>query len=343
MGSSRAEVRRRGFTLIEVGQAFQPDAPKKSQAGKPDLRKGFTLIELLVVIAIIAILIGLLLPAVQKVREAAARMKCSNNIKQLSLAMHNYHDTVGVFPWGRSKGAIDSPSWAVLILPYIEQGNLWTRFTDPNINGTNYPMIVRGGNPVVTTHNLIRGQFRDTGAMKVPISTFFCPSQPGRPTVSETFTSGRSSTEGICGDYGVNYGSGTSTVDAENGTFQWSMGTAAYGRRIADITDGTSNTFLVGEKHLNRNEVGKWPGDFCIYNSGSGAGWQTSGRKAGAGFPLAISPLDPLAGQFGSAHTGVVLFGFGDGRVQALRTSIAGTPLAALAGRNDGIVNPSLD
>jgi prepilin-type N-terminal cleavage/methylation domain-containing protein len=304
----------------------------------PRARRGFTLIELLVVIAIIAILIGLLLPAVQKVREAAARMKCSNNLKQLALGMHNYHDTMGLFPWGRSKGAIDSPSWAVLILPYIEQQNLWTRFTDPNINGTNYPMIVRGANPRVTTHNLIRTQFRNTGAMKIPIQTYICPSVPGRPTVSQTFTSGTSSTEGICGDYGVNYGSGTSAADSENGVFQWSMGTPAYGRRIADITDGTSNTFLMGEKHLNKNDTGTWPGDFCIYNSGSGAGWQTSGRKAGAAFPLAISPDDPLAGQFGSRHTGVVLFAFGDGRVAVVRTSIAGSALAALAGMNDGLV-----
>jgi prepilin-type N-terminal cleavage/methylation domain-containing protein len=306
-------------------------------------RSAFTLIELLVVIAIIAILIGLLLPAVQKVREAAARMKCGNNLKQLSLGMHNFHDTQGVFPWGRSKGALDSPSWAVLILPYIEQDNLWKRFTDPNINGTNFPMIVRGGKPVVTTHNLIRTQFRDTGAMKIPQPMFICPSQPGRPTVSETFTSGTSSTEGISGDYGVNYGSGTAAADSENGMFQWSMATAAFGRRIGDATDGSSNTFLLGEKHLNRNEVGKWPGDFCIYNSGSGPGWQASGRKAGASFPLALGPGDPLIGQFGSPHSGVVQFGFGDGRVQSIRTSTPGTALAALAGMNDGLVNPSLD
>jgi prepilin-type N-terminal cleavage/methylation domain-containing protein/prepilin-type processing-associated H-X9-DG protein len=308
---------------------------------------GFTLIELLVVIAIIAVLIGLLLPAVQKVREAGNRMKCQNNLKQLSLAMHNFHDTYNCFPWGRSKGALDSISWAATILPFIEQGPLWNRFTDPVINGVSFPMITRPeavtSYPRFTTHNIIRTQFRNTGAMKTPISLYNCPSRkPGR--VSDTFQTGTSSTEGICGDYGVNYGSGTSSVTGNDGAVRWNNGNDR-GMPIAEIMDGTSSTFLLGEKHVRLDGLGKWGvagsnNDGNIYCSQP---WDVSGRKAGTAFPLALGPTDTYAGQFGSWHPGVAQFAFVDGHVQVVKNSTPGSVLALLAARADGQVIQSFE
>ncbi|WP_020472648.1 DUF1559 domain-containing protein [Zavarzinella formosa] len=178
-------------------------------------RKAFTLIELLVVIAIIAILIGLLLPAVQKIREAANRMKCTNNLKQLGLGLHNHHDSVGAFPAGT-----DAKSYAAFfnLLPFIEQGNLYKSFdiTQSPSAAVNLP-------------------YRAT---VVPM--FLCPSDPrqtlpGLPGVNYRLNHGVS----IVNSYPTSV---NATMPPNDGGF-WPTTPYAF----ADITDGTSNTAALSE------------------------------------------------------------------------------------------------
>src|SRR5262245_20824204 len=172
---------RGGFTRI-VGQPFQADR-ERGQAGKPDLRRAFTLIELLVVIAIIAVLIGLLMAAVQNVRSAAARIWCANNLKQIGLALQNYHDANGRFPpavvmaYARDDaeeligGAAHpfGPNWAVLLLPYVEQDNLYKL-----ANPTSYPGTANLNNP--GSYNLSWRAVR--GAV---VKSYLCPADTGGP------------------------------------------------------------------------------------------------------------------------------------------------------------------
>jgi prepilin-type N-terminal cleavage/methylation domain-containing protein/prepilin-type processing-associated H-X9-DG protein len=205
-------------------------------------RIGFTLIELLVVIAIIAILIGLLLPAVQKVREAAARSQCQNNLKQLALAWHSYHDVNECFPWGGSylftfaDGSTTETNWIVIILPYLEQGVLFQNYysmSSSTIYGTSSDPSV---NPSAAVG-----------------PTLLCPSDDFQQRQVQDVTGGFTQTAGCVmgtSDYLANGGYG----------YLWTgNGVALLGAtpgatvRITDVTDGTSSTLMVGE-HSSHND-----------------------------------------------------------------------------------------
>ncbi len=303
-------------------------------------RRAFTLVELLVVIAIIGILIALLLPAVQAARESARRTQCTNNLKQLSLAMHNFEGTHKCLPFSRTGGRPQSISWAVCVLPYIEQEGLNDMFVS-NLGFPMYEPISENAlsNIRITVNNINRTQFQATGALSVPVPAFLCPSRRKTPAISANGGAANGNVQGILSDYAVCYGT-TTNSNANDGPF-WlnQVDKLGVGMRFNEMLDGTSNTFLMGEKHvtpatLQNHEAGILDtNDYCVY---AGRNAFSVGRIGGPSTPLALRLTDAYINQFGSWHSGGVLFAFVDGNVRPIRPSITGTILGRLAARQDG-------
>jgi prepilin-type N-terminal cleavage/methylation domain-containing protein len=285
-------------------------------------RAAFTLIELLVVIAIIAILIALLVPAVQKVREAAARTQCQNNLKQIGLALHNYHDTKKTLPPGYydtapwpNNDAGPGWGWASFILEYLEQ----------NASQKQVDLSQNVGSPMAPIPNL-RAQF---------LSAFYCPAdlQVGTFNVtdggSNTWVMAQGSYVACNGNDGVD----DNTTPVHTGAFI--RGTKGY--RLVEITDGLSNTFFVGERCTTMS-LSTWVGVplNAIVPSVRAPGSFSGGSALVLGHCGPHLPNDSIvtdADAMSSAHTGGVQFLLGDGSVRMIQNSISQTTYDALATR----------
>jgi len=263
--------------------------------------RAFTLVELLVVIAIIGILVALLLPAIQAAREAARRAQCSHNLRQLGVAMQNYHDSLGCFPPGfmvlTNSGQVSGGwAWGVFLMPFLEQSPL-----QEELSPTKYTLAEVISDPALLP------------MLQMKLSVFTCPSSPMEP-LREFLGGGQlvATANYTCSRGYFNYGGTTHLTTANNGVLFGHSGV-----RMRDVVDGTSNTFAIGERTVlaaHKADPSKWP-SWC----GPGG--------LGIGSTVSSAVVDRLNHPtnmhcFSSHHSGGALFGFVDGSVHFIGDGI---------------------
>ncbi|MBI5758052.1 MAG: DUF1559 domain-containing protein [Planctomycetales bacterium] len=317
-------------------------------------RSGFTLIELLVVIAIIAILIALLLPAVQQAREAARRTQCRNNLKQIGVAMHNFHDINGVFPHAGLDDDTRNYSWGPLILPYMDQQTIYDAlqrsgviFNTKGIDNNTLSGFQPGATPVPSTITNVVDQaywrhvvntHGDNAPQKI-LAGFVCPSDVRLPknnnqlarssyvaSIGQAPDTVVPSSTWACAVFKGRLQTGVITYSNDN-NLNWPNGTR-------DVLDGTSNTFMAGEGNWpeanNSNNFSVWTGGrtngSCVTNSAGAAV-----RFADVAFPINLKAgiagntangTDRAELAFGSYHVGGAHFVMADGAVKFVNENI---------------------
>jgi len=305
-------------------------------------RQGFTLIELLVVIAIIAVLIGLLLPAVQKVREAAARMSCSNNLKQIGLACHAYHDVFSALPPGNITDGSGSANyygnWAILLLPYIEQQNLYKKFVPTKVcwDAANQPVVQAIVKPYtcpsdVNPSQLIKPESGNGSGVQFRTGSYrACSGMTNKANDGNAFFD-------ISGcDLPANLRGALHMVGAKG----------LSNESLTRITDGTINSLLAGEyttrTHANRTTF--WGYSYTSYAESCVVTF--SSNPYGNDYDACVkafgtSASDSCKRAWGSFHTGGSNWVMCDGSVRFISQSVSPTILGAAATIANGEVGPN--
>lgn len=324
-------------------------------------RRAFTLVELLVVIAIIGVLVAILLPAVQQSRESARGTQCRNQLRQVALAAHLFHDTRKVFPPARYQPRPgdpaeiacggNQPTWVARILPYLEQQTLSDRW-DFRTSFYDHPEEVRTASPVLFSCPTRRGAGERVGlglgfgvttvVIKMPCGCSVTVTKPGGVPLPSAV-----------GDYGANHGDmGKGALGLPTDFYHGGNGTGImissrakcdgttpvdWIDRIAmnEVTDGLANTFLVGEMHVPLQSLLTHPGDGFLFNGEHLYGFA---RVGGPTVPIISNLRDEANGlvSFGSWHPGVCHFAYGDGRVTSVSNQIDTEVYGNLCNRQDG-------